>query len=357
MVFFRHFRLQPYCLPLLHPWVDAHGQTSYSRGLIVVLETPKGRVGLGDCAPLPSHGTENPQEAESFLDQVRQRFCEGTVQALLSTLPISRKRFPAACAAVETACLDLLAQAEGVCLARFLTPKASHKIKANAIIGPLNEQAASRARQAASEGFCVIKVKAGITKPQAEAAALAELAGSLPDGVQLRIDVNGAWSPAQAALVLTELRDLPVESVEDPSSRASLAALADLQSLVPFPLALDESLTRLGAEAVLEARPVRRLVLKAPAAGGLSSAQRIARRANLVGMETVVTTALDSAVGAWAACHLAAATDPKAEQYHGLAASSWSNENTAPPPKLDKDAIHLPNTPGLSLKLQTDYPF
>jgi len=76
----------------------------------------------------------------------------------------------------------------------------------------------------------------------------------------------------------------------------------------------------MGADTVFDQKPVRRVVLKPMVLGGLVSALALARRAREVGVECVVTTTVDSAVGVTAALHLAAAVAN--DLAHGLATSS-----------------------------------
>ena len=82
-------------------------------------------------------------------------------------------------------------------------------------------------------------------------------------------------------------------------------------------------------EAVLATRAVRRLVLKPTALGGLLAAMAIAERACRAGLECVVTTTLESAIGVTAAAHVAAAIDGGLA--HGLATAGWLAADVACP--------------------------
>ena len=46
----------PYCLPLKRPWVAASATLTERRGALLKLADAEGRIGWGDCAPLPSGG-------------------------------------------------------------------------------------------------------------------------------------------------------------------------------------------------------------------------------------------------------------------------------------------------------------
>ncbi|MDH5485686.1 MAG: o-succinylbenzoate synthase, partial [Gammaproteobacteria bacterium] len=66
-------------------------------------------------------------------------------------------------------------------------------------------------------------------------------------------------------------------------------------------------------------------------------------QARKAGMGVVVTSTIDSAVGVWAATHLAAALGKKCEPVaHGLATSHWLASDVAEPPAIREGLIHLP---------------
>jgi len=167
--------------------------------------------------------------------------------------------------------------------------------------------------------------------------------------VSLRLDANGAWDGRTAAGFIDGCAALPVESLEEPLALPDPQALARLQAAAPFPLAADESLPRLGLTALAEAGSVRRLVLKPPVLGGLRPSLAIARRARTAGLECVVTTLVESAVGGWTAANLAAAVDPEARLHHGLATGGWLAQDVAPAPTPAAGWLTLPETPGLGL--------
>ncbi|MDP2155360.1 MAG: enolase C-terminal domain-like protein, partial [Sulfuricella sp.] len=118
-----------------------------------------------------------------------------------------------------------------------------------------------------------------------------------------------------------------------------------LQAKVSFPLAADESLRIMGADAVFNQPPVRRVVLKPMVLGGLVSALALARRAREADVECVVTTTVDSAVGVTAALHLAAAVAN--DLAHGLATSAWLLRDVGKAPLVAGGVLRLGGDPGL----------
>ncbi|WJW75970.1 o-succinylbenzoate synthase [Thiohalobacter sp. IOR34] len=344
-----HGRLLPYRLPLKRPWSSAAGRFGERRGWLLELVDDEGRRGWGDCAPLPQAGTEDPRQAVAWLEQ-RLAGIEGqSAGTLLRSLPDEAP--PAARCALETALLDLEARAAGRPLSRRLEINAAASVAVNASLGALDADTADRLADAA--GFRVVKLKVGMAPPADDLKALERLANRLPPGVTLRLDANRAWNPEQARGFMEALDGLPIESLEEPLAEPSLEMLAELQATAPCPLALDESLGRFDHDRLLRELPVERLILKPMVLGGPLAALRLGRQALANGMECVVTTTVDSAIGAWAAVHLAAALNNGLA--HGLATGDWLAEDVAPAPAIREGYIHLPDRPGLGIEPRKDF--
>lgn len=273
-------------------------------------------TGWGDCAPLPSAGGATDA-------QVRW--------------------------ALETALIDLEARRRGVPLARLLGAK-TLAVPVNAALGPLDDDCAGRALAAIAQGFAVAKIKVGILGVDEEFARLCALAAALEGRLRLRLDANRAWDEADAWRFLTAIADRPefcIEAVEEPLAAPTLAALARLQCALPFAVAVDESLSLLGAGPLLAARAVRRLVLKPARVGGVLRTLVLARQAQAAGLEVVLTSVLDTAIGVAAAAHLAAAIAP--DSVHGLATGAWLAKDVAPALPIVAGQLILPDAPGLGM--------
>ena len=263
-----------------------------------------------------------------------------------TVLPIPEKlakSCPAACFALETALLDLESKNAGVSLAHHLNPSAADSILVNGIVGGLEiENILSMEKQ----GYHVIKVKIGLDSPSAEVGKLRRIAEKL-ENARLRLDANGAWSREQAQYLLSEIEDLPVESIEEPIKSPTLGALKDLQQNTRVPIAIDESLRTLGLRQIIAEQAVSRVVLKPMVLGGITPTLKAAKMLTSAGIEVVVTTALESAAGVWATTQLAAAIDPLCPgMYHGLDTSRWLERNIGAPPEIKHGKITLTDQPG-----------
>lgn len=141
-------------------------------------------------------------------------------------------------------------------------------------------------------------------------AAVREALG--PTG-RIRVDANGAWDVASAALAITRLASYDLEYVEQPC--ATLDELADLRGRVSVPIAVDESIRTAEDPRRVRARGAADLlVLKVQPLGGVHRALEVAES---VGLPVVVSSALETSVGLAAGVAFAAAL-PELDHACGL---------------------------------------
>ncbi|MCG8428216.1 MAG: o-succinylbenzoate synthase [Chromatiales bacterium] len=334
--------IHPYRLPLQIPWRTARGEMCWREGVLLELRGSNGYVGWGECAPLPAAGSETLGEALAGLELMLQRLAGVDLAAAWELLP----KTPAACCALESALLDLQAQESAVSITEQLGGERCSYLQVNAIGGDLLRGAELAAESALAGGFKLVKFKVGVAEPEQEAACLRQLNDRFGDRLAWRLDANGAWDKRQAARFVEQIDDLNIESLEEPLKQPEAQPLQELQARAPFPLALDESLPKLGMETALFFSAVRRWVLKPTVLGGPRSTQRWITTALAAGIKPVITTTLESAVGV-AHCAQVAALLP--DGIHGLATSGWYREDLARALPLQQGCLSLPARTGVGV--------
>jgi muconate cycloisomerase len=90
-------------------------------------------------------------------------------------------------------------------------------------------------------GFAQVKLKVGIAG-QDEVKRTRLVRRWLGKKIDLRLDANEAWAPADAAARIRELEPFGITSVEQPVRHEDVAALAEVRKQVKTPVMLDESL-------------------------------------------------------------------------------------------------------------------
>lgn len=275
-------------------------------GLIVRLEDTTGRVGFGEASPLPGYSPDDLDTCERALAAV-----DPTSLGAPDALGARLRELPAARHALETALWDLAARRVGqpiwALLARAAGPSAAPTLLPLAVLLDDLDLGIDRARHAAQSGVRTLKVKLG-RKPFAEELdAARRIRHALGPAIELRFDVNRAWSLSDARLHLRALASIRPELVEEGVALADLAELGD----PGVPLALDESLQRDASAGTLDAVvarcPLAALVLKPMTLGGFSRCLELARWAQSRGIDVIVSHVYDGPVALAAAAHLALA--------------------------------------------------
>jgi len=178
----------------------------------------------------------------------------------------------------------------------------------------------------------------------ARVAAVREAIG--PDG-HVRVDANGAWDVATAALAIGRLDAHDLQYVEQPC--ATIEELRDLRRRVDVPLAADESVrTARDPERVAAAGAADLLVLKAQPLGGVARALDVAVAA---GLPVVVSSALETSVGLAAGLAFAAAL-PELPYACGLGTGTLLAADVVNDPLLPVDgalAVRRPEPDGALL--------
>lgn len=279
-------------------------------GLVVRIADDAGRVGQGEAAPFEGLCHDTLSQAAEALEDARHAIGaldlrDEDSEQLTELVERLRAGSPSAAFAAETAFLDMAGQRNRRPLAALLDPNSRPRpVQVNALIVSADPDAALReAADAVSHGIRVLKLKIR-RKPgfEAECTLLSALRAALPAGVGLRLDVNGAWSLAEAERRLPALAAFEPEYVEQPVAPGDLEQLSDS----PVPLAADESLQVDGAEkALFAAGNCSVFVLKPMVLGGLCRCLEIARRAARAGIASVVTHTFDGVIARAAAAHLA----------------------------------------------------
>lgn len=186
-------------------------------------------------------------------------------------------------------------------------PPLRREVGVNAIIPALEpDDAAVLAVQARADGSRTVKVK--VAEPggslERDADRVAAVRAGFGDGA-IRIDANGAWTPAAAIEAVRRLDRVAggLQYVEQPC--ADLAGLAAVRRAVAVPVAADESIRR-AEDPLLAVRSaaVDLVVVKCPPLGGVRRALAVIAEA---GVPAVVSSALDTGVGLAAGVALAAA--------------------------------------------------
>ncbi len=355
-----------YRLPFADSFTTAHGVMATREGAVITATTEQGITGIGEMAPLPEFGGGNLAVACAALSKMvvylrgrtldetlAQIQVEGTGRPQGSPLPYHVTKGdktvygrgdpcgrPAHCG-LEIALLDALGKTRGCSVATLLSTNASFPhsepsstsvearciapkdggrgatmlprltVPVNAVVGAKSTRAAvAAALKAKHESFGCVKLKVGsMGAIQQEVERVAAVRAAIGPEMHLRLDANEAWSLEDAITILSECVPYDIQYVEQPVKRDDLAAMHTLRQTVPILIAADEALHDLhSARRILDSEAADVLIVKPQLAGGLRIGQQIIREAAERGVQSVITTTIESGISLTAALHLAAAS-------------------------------------------------
>jgi len=274
---------------------------------LITLESDDGVSGRGEAAPLPGFSPESLQACQQALtaldlSDIAERLEPD--QDLIGELGRASVRIPpnlpAARAALEGALLELWARAAGVPAWQLLLPAGPAPLQpagpppfsraVAALLMGEPEQALEQALAARARGVTTFKFKIGRAGAlDRELVAVEQLRRELGPLARLRLDANQALSVVEAQHYLPRFAECELEFIEEPCAPAQLAQLSELG----LPWALDESLAA-GAEPRAGDRAV---ILKPTLVGGIARCFALARAAQAIGAQVILSHAFEGPLG------------------------------------------------------------
>lgn len=272
-----------------------------SRGVLLDKETfilevsENGRKGTGECAVFRGLSFDDRPDYEEKLKWL----CENIEKSPLD-LKEELKEFPSIWFGYEQAVLNLKHGSNIYFPGEFTDGKSA--ITINGLIwmgdvGYMEEQIHDKL----DKGFHCIKLKIGVDW-NSEHIILQKLREKFSkDQLELRVDANGGFSKEQAVIVLQQLADLNIHSIEQPIKAGHWDDMAELCAHTPTPIALDEELIGIidpeKKQKLLEVIKPQYIILKPALVGGFSGSDEWISIAGEQQIGWWITSALESNIG------------------------------------------------------------
>ncbi|MEZ4268431.1 MAG: o-succinylbenzoate synthase [Myxococcota bacterium] len=289
-------------------------------GLILRLRDDAGRSGLGSAAPLAGFSRESLETCRGELDELLPVLVGLSVddaEGLLSGFD-DWQLSPSARHALEQAVLDLASQRLGFPVPVLLGAPGPSTVPTHRLI-----RDAEDALAAVADGASTLKIKVGRDALPDDDRRIEAIRRAVGPKVALRLDANRAWSESAAVRALSLLSRHGIALCEEPVSGSDIGVLDRVRKASGVAVAADESCRDLSAlEALIRARAVDAVVLKPMLIGGPRRTLAMARRAVRAGLQVIVTTSFESAVGWQAARWIAECLPAKKAVASGLDAAS-----------------------------------
>ena len=338
-----HIELNKRTLHFRKPARTSRGQYTEHHLLKVTMYDEKGRIGVGECAPLPDLSPD--AHAYDDLSQVA-RLIEDIMAA---GLPIKGEVAQSAGGgsallfALESALYDLR---QTPFLYQTPFARSQEGIPTNGLVWmDTYDGMLQQAKQKILAGFRCIKFKIGALDWDDELRLITLLRSRFsPDTLQIRLDANGAFAPDEALSRLRELAPLGIHSIEQPVRQYLWDDTARLCRESPIPIALDEELIGVyrltDKQKLLDDLRPQYIVIKPTLHGGMSGALEWVSEARKRGIGSWMTSALESNIGLRNVALLAAATyGPRIRFPQGLGTGLLFTDNI--PMDIELRRTHL----------------
>lgn len=366
---------------------------------LVLQDKTQGYWAIGECAPLPdlspeymqftqgqkgraevsqeavasAYGALVAQEFAHFVHKWQEQSTDG--RSLASTVKLSSlleprlQKTPAICFALESVYQHWVRNLECGTSSNAswqLWPSAFSAGKAGITINGLIwmgnfAQMSARIATKLEQGYKCIKLKIGAIDFERELELIAKIRERFSqEQLQLRVDANGAFSPAEAREKLERLSAFALHSIEQPIKAGQWEEMAKLCAHTPLPIALDEELIGISSRKMrselLDTIKPQYIVLKPSLHGGLSGTYEWIEEAERLHIGHWLTSALESNIGLNALSQWIAQYDPKLPQ--GLGTGQLYTNNVPLPLSLKGEQlwadglVNNQNGAPLSAKLQ-----
>ena len=259
--------------------------------LITLTDKATGKKGTGELAPLPDLSCD--RNAYPDISGVRRLAEKALPSVINGSWPDDMLSYPALRFALESAVAET----------RSINQKERISIPINGLVWMSSfEDMLEQVKVKMAIGFRCIKLKIGAIDWQKEIELIRYVRSCFPkEDLQLRVDANGAFSPEWVMDRLNELAKYDIHSIEQPIRQGQWDEMARLCKESPLAIALDEEMIGINdpkeKARLLDTIHPQYIVLKPTMHGGISGTREWIELADKRGINSWITSALESNIG------------------------------------------------------------
>jgi len=291
----------PFAIPYRKPLRFASGEVHVAEHVLVRVHTDDGVIGVAEAPPRPFTYGETQTGVVAAIEQL---FAPQVVGLSLLEREVVAARLgrtvgnPVAKSAVDMAMWDALGRTLDLQVTELLGAY-TDRMRVSHMLGFEDPAAmvAEAERMRDTYGITTFKVKVGRTPYRLDTAVVRALRERLGDGVEVYVDGNRGWSPAEAARAMHEMADLGLLFAEELCPADDVLGRRWLVQQCDVPFIADES-------AVTPADVTRELlggsataVSIKTARTGFTQSQRVHHLAEGLGIEVVMGNQIDGQLG------------------------------------------------------------
>lgn len=331
--------------------------------VIVKIYTEAGILGLGEAATIGglSYGPESPEGMQLTIDQyiapllIGQSI--GSIKALKVRMAQNIRGNYFAKNAVETALFDIQGKILNVPISTLLGGKVQDHLSVLWVLasGDTEKDIIEAKEMIASGRHKDFKLKIGRRPVKEDVAHVIAIKEALGEESMVTVDVNQAWSEAEAIVGMQLLQDAGIDLVEQPLVQHEIAAQARLSERFNIPILADESVG-LPYEGfnIAKIAGARAFALKTAKSGGVLGVLALAEVAQAAGIGLYGGTMLEGSIATSAAIQ-AYSTLPRLEWGTELFSPLLLKDDIVVEPLQYRDyGVEVADKPGLGLELDED---
>jgi L-alanine-DL-glutamate epimerase-like enolase superfamily enzyme len=258
-------------------------------------------------------------------------------------------------APIDCALYDMMGKVLGVPVYALLGGCVRREIPVAWVIGyKTPEETAQDAVSYVGEGYRTLKLKQGFD-PDMDVDRVRAVREAVGDGVNIRVDFNGAYETDEAIRVIRRMEPYQLEFAEQPVVREDLRGMAKVIEAVDTPISADDSVfTPDEALEVIRQKAADVINVYVMEAGGLTNCKKIAAIAEAAGIPCFVGAcpmlSLEDVYGA----HFAAST-PNIRYACEFVGRVWHEQSELRNPMEIQDGMaRVPDGPGLGVELDDE---
>ncbi len=317
-----------------------HFEAGTSRGVLnnkksYFVEISDGnRIGIGEAGPLFGLSPEFSEDCAAAFEKALEPFqglaLPADINDWISEISFEQPSFRFA---LETAFHDFAAPFTN----KFAQGEKSLPINGLIWMGSA-EFMREQIEQKLAQGYSCLKLKIGAIDFETELSLLKSIRSRFPaEELILRVDANGAFSPAEAPYKLEKLAAYDLHSIEQPIKAGQPEEMRKLIAQQVLPIALDEELIGMQDKSIATFINPDYIILKPSFLGGIQATRDWINWATEKGKDWWITSALESNIGLQAIAQLTGDYDVKIPQ--GLGTGQLYTNNFASGLSIEKGNI------------------
>ncbi|MBE3071602.1 MAG: dipeptide epimerase, partial [Acidobacteria bacterium] len=340
-----------FSIPRKTPGRNALGTLASNDAVLVRLRTADGVTGLGEASPFPAVMSET-QASELAVGKDLATIVKGrdafAIPQIVEAMDAFVSHSPGIKAAFETALWDICGKIAKQPVHRLLgTYRESFETDLTVHLETPQEMG-RLAKSIADQGFRNIKVKLG-EAPALDIDRMRAIREAVGPAVNLRIDANQGWSPANAVIALRGLEKYDLQFCEQPVPFWDWEGMTFIRGKVAVPIMADEAIhSPHDVIAGIRRDAMDMINIKLMKSGGILPALRIATIADAANIQCMVGCMSETRIALTAAAHLV--FSQRNIRYADLDSFLLAvMDPVVGGMQVSKGVVQLPDTPGLGV--------